>query len=131
MKYFSLQFGKFALVGGLNTVIHNLIYLSLIHLNINYVYSTIIAFSISLIFSFYLNCYFTYKIKPTLKKFILFPISYLPNLFMQLVGIVFIVEVLRISKYLSGLLSSVIAIPLTYVIMSFILKRNMGGEFSE
>lgn len=57
-----------------------------------------------------------------------FPLSYLPNLFMQLIGIIFIIEVLEVPEYLGGLLSTIIALPLTYLVMTYILNENEEGE---
>ena len=39
----------------------------------------IFGYIVSIITSFFLNCHFTFHQRPTLKKFLKFPISYIPN----------------------------------------------------
>ena len=43
----------------------------------------IFGYIISIITSFFLNCHFTFHQRPTLKKFLKFPISYIPNFIFQ------------------------------------------------
>src|SRR5699024_11810336 len=65
---------KFIIVGCINTLNYYIPYLIFTQLlNVPYLFSHITSFLISLIISFFLNCLLLYKVKPTLKKFILFP----------------------------------------------------------
>lgn len=64
---------KFVIVGGINTLNYYIVYLFLLKLlNVNYLVSHIAGFIVSFIISYYLNCYFVYKVEPTLKKFLSF-----------------------------------------------------------
>lgn len=64
---------KFIIVGGINTLDYYIVYLLFLELfKVNYMISHIIGFIVSFIISYYLNCYFVYKVKPTLKKFLSF-----------------------------------------------------------
>ena len=61
---------KFVIVGGINTLDYYLVYLILLKLlHIHYMVSHIIGFIVSFIISYYLNCYFVYRVKPTLEIF--------------------------------------------------------------
>ena len=61
---------KFVIVGGINTLNYYIVYLLLLKLlNVNYLVSHVTGFIVSFIISYYLNCYFVYKVKPTLKSF--------------------------------------------------------------
>ena len=75
---------KFVIVGGINTLDYYLVYLILLKLlHVHYMVSHIIGFIVSFIISYYLNCYFVYRVKPTLKKFLSFPLTQVVNMGMQ------------------------------------------------
>ncbi len=65
-KIFS--FLRFGIIGVINTVHYYIWYLLFLYFNIPYVISHTIAFTLSMIGSYFLNCYFTFKTKPTLKN---------------------------------------------------------------
>jgi putative flippase GtrA len=116
------KFIKFVIVGTINTINHNIIYLIGLTF-LNYMIANFIAFIISMIISFFLNCYFTFNIKPTLEKFIAFPITNIPNLFFQTVGIYIVVEVFNIPKEYGALVTAIFSIPLTFLIMKYVLEK--------
>jgi len=75
---------KFIIVGGINTFNYYVVYLILLKLlGINYLVSHVSGFVVSFIISYYLNCYFVYKVKPTWRKFIQFPLTQVVNMGMQ------------------------------------------------
>ncbi|MFW5962608.1 MAG: GtrA family protein [bacterium] len=123
------QITKFMLIGFLNTLFHNLIYWLFIFLQTHFLLANILAFTLSLILSFFLNSIFTYKITPTLKKLFIFPISILPNLFMQLIGIVYIVNIMGVSEKWGALFATIIAFPFTYLITTYIFKKEEGDGY--
>lgn len=49
----------------------------------------IFGYIVSIITSFFLNCHFTFHQRPTLKKFLKFPISYIPNFIFQYLMVFF------------------------------------------
>ncbi len=59
----------------------------------------------------------------TYQKFIKFPITYIPNIIMQMIGIALLVELFNVKKELSAFLASIIAIPFTFIVMKYILKE--------
>jgi putative flippase GtrA len=118
--YYNKEFLKFVFVGIINTVNHNIIYLISLSF-FSYLVSNIIAFFISMIISFFLNCRFTFNIKPTLKKLMIFPLSNIPNFFFQTIGIYVIVTIIGIPKEYGALIATVLALPLTFIMMRFLL----------
>lgn len=83
----------------------------------------IIGYILSMIISFFLNTHFTFKERPTFKKFIKFPISYIPNFIIQY-GIVGLLTMLGLcsqdwQKTLAYLFAAVIGIPITFITMKF------------
>ncbi len=120
-KFLSRQFIVFVAIGVMNTVNHNIFYLMFLNF-FKYFTSNAIAFVLSLIISFVLNSKFTFKVKMTLKNFLMFPISYLPNVILQMTGLVILVETFGIQKEYAAFLASLIAIPFTFLTMKYLLK---------
>jgi putative flippase GtrA len=119
------QFWRFVIVGFINTFNYYILYLFFHNLlNFNYMVSHIISFLISMIGSFYLNSYFTYKVKPTFKKFLQFPLTYVVNISVSSAAIYILVELMGMDENISPLLASVIAIPFTFIISKVILTKE-------
>jgi putative flippase GtrA len=116
------EFIKFVIIGFINTFNHNVIYLLLIYFNVYYVIANFIAFIISMIISFFLNSYITFKVKPTWQRFLLFPLSNLPTLFFQTIGIYLVIEIGGLPKEYGALVLSLLSIPFTFIIMRYIFK---------
>ncbi|MGW0288329.1 GtrA family protein [Streptomyces sp. NPDC003236] len=66
------QMARFALVGVVNTGTYYGCYLALLTA-LPYLAAHVIAFALSMTGSFLLNSYFTYRTRPTWRKFLLFP----------------------------------------------------------
>lgn len=73
--------------------------------------------------SFFLNCDYNFKVKPTLKKYITFPISGIPTFLMQTVGLSLLIEFININEKVAGFAASLIAIPFSFLIMKIIMKK--------
>lgn len=91
---------KFIIVGGINTLNYYVVYLLLLKLlHIEYMISHITGFIVAFVISYYLNCYFVYRVKPTWRKFISFPITQLVNVsFTNSLFICFV----SLAKFASG-----------------------------
>ncbi|MGH3803134.1 MAG: GtrA family protein, partial [Pseudonocardiaceae bacterium] len=68
------QILRFGLVGGVNTGTFFVLYL-LLHPHMPYFAAYTLAFVLAMVGSFFMNTYFTYRTKPTWKKFLLFPLT--------------------------------------------------------
>lgn len=118
------QLVRFIIVGGLNTLFYYILYLSFLHcFRINYLISHILAFIISMIGSFFMNSLFTYKQKPTLKKFLQFPITYVINITVTTLGTYLFVSVFNWNKDISPLIAALTAIPFTFIVSKKILTQ--------
>ncbi|WP_257346786.1 GtrA family protein [Pseudalkalibacillus decolorationis] len=124
MKVISQEFIRFIVVGIINTINYYITYL-LLHeiLEINYMVAHIIGFLISLIISFFLNSYFTFKVRPTLSKFLQFPLTQLFNIAVSSFFVYLFVEHFRIDSTIAPILSIFITVPLTFIITGKILKK--------
>ncbi|OEL04267.1 GtrA family protein [Staphylococcus casei] len=114
---------KFVIVGGINTLDYYIIYLFLLKiLGLNYLVSHISGFIVSFIISYYLNCYFVYKVTPTWRKFIQFPLTQVINMGTQTVLLYIFVQWLHVSSVVAPFVGLIITIPITFVLSKYILK---------
>lgn len=116
------RFIKFGLVGGLNTVLSQLIYMVCVHFDLLSVsLASVAGDSITMIISYLLNMKFTYHEKITLKSAVSYPIAYIP-------GIVFAslftmaANYFGIPKLWSKAITLPVTIPLNYFLVSLMVK---------
>lgn len=83
----------------------------------------IIGYMISIVTSFFLNCKITFHQRPTLKKFIRFPISYIPNFIFQYI-FVFIFTAMYWNTTLAYICAAVIGTPITFAAMRLMVFRR-------
>ncbi|MFF4185656.1 GtrA family protein [Streptomyces sp. NPDC001691] len=113
---------RFGFVGGVNTCTFYAFYWPLLHLaHLPYFVAYTIAFLLSMVGSFFLNTYFTYRTKPSWKKFLLFPLTNVTNFVVQSAGLFALVHWVGMNKTIAPLVAAVVAIPFTYVLSRKIL----------
>ncbi|WZK63800.1 flippase GtxA [Staphylococcus aureus] len=116
---------KFFIVGGINTLNYYVVYLLLLKLlHIEYMISHITGFLVAFVISYYLNCYFVYRVKPTWRKFISFPITQIVNVSLQTVLLYVFVSWLNLPAEIAPFAGLVITIPITFVLSKWILKDS-------
>src|SRR5699024_11471960 len=99
MKWFKGEFLRFVIVGVINTgTYYGLYLLGLYWLEWHYMMAHFFGFICSLIGSFFLNTYFTYKVRPTWKKFFRFPLTQVANTVSTTIIVCGRVEWLRLSS---------------------------------
>ncbi|HCV6488526.1 TPA: flippase GtxA [Staphylococcus aureus] len=116
---------KFIIVGGINTLNYYVVYLLLLKLlHIEYMISHITGFLVAFVISYYLNCYFVYRVKPTWRKFISFPITQIVNVSLQTVLLYVFVSWLNLPAEIAPFASLIITIPITFILSKWILKDS-------
>ncbi|MCW1928845.1 GtrA family protein [Bhargavaea beijingensis] len=116
------QFLRFLIVGGINTVNYYLLYLLFLHpLSFSYLISHILAFFISFIVSYFLNCYFVYRVRPTWSKLFKFPLTQIFNMSIQTFIIFLVVDFWGLSATVAPLLAVVVTVPFTYWVTKIVL----------
>lgn len=116
---------KFIIVGGINTLNYYVVYLLLLKLlHIEYMISHITGFLVAFVISYYLNCYFVYRVKPTWRKFISFPITQIVNVSLQTVLLYVFVSWLNLPAEIAPFAGLIITIPITYILSKWILKDS-------
>jgi putative flippase GtrA len=117
------QLVRFGLVGGVNTATFYGTYL-LLHRHLPYFLAFTVAFVVSLVGSFFMNTYFTYRTRPTWAKFVRFPLTNLTNYVVTSVGTVALVSGFGVSDRIAPLPAAVAAIPFTFLLSRRILTRT-------
>ncbi|WP_414043338.1 GtrA family protein [Macrococcus animalis] len=119
------RFAKFVVVGVFNTFNYYLVYLLLLKVfHLNYLTSHISGFLFSFVISYFLNCYYVYKVKPTWKKFLTFPLTQVVNMGLQTFLLYAFVEWINLSKELAPFPALIVTIPITYIMTSYILTKE-------
>ncbi|MGW3265014.1 GtrA family protein [Streptomyces sp. NPDC001056] len=108
------------MVGVLNTAVYYGLYLLFLD-RLPYLAAHILAFALSMVGSFFLNARFTYRIRPTWRKFLLFPLTNAANFLITTVGVYVIVDVLHAGSRFAPLIASAAAIPITFVVSRWIM----------
>ena len=119
------QIATFAVVGVVNTGLYYGLYLLLLT-RLPYLLAHVLAFLLSMVGSFFLNARFTYRTRPTWRKFLLFPLTNAANFAITTAGVYVIVDVLRAGSRLAPLLASAAAIPVTFVVSRWIMLPHAG-----
>ncbi|MFJ4921304.1 GtrA family protein [Streptomyces sp. NPDC088725] len=117
---------RFALVGLVNTVTYYVCYLLLLPW-LPYVVAHVVAFLLAMTGSFFLHSRFTYRTRPTLRKFLLFPLSNAANFLITTCGVYLLVDVAHLSSRYAPLIAAVLAIPVTFLVSRAIMLRPDGG----
>ncbi|MER5770344.1 GtrA family protein [Streptomyces sp. NPDC001985] len=116
------QLLRFALVGAVNTGTYYGLYLLLLT-RLPYVWAHVGAFLLSMVGSFFLTSYFTYRTRPTWRKFLLFPLTNAANFTVTTAGVYLLVDILRLDDRHAPLIASAAAIPITFVLSRTIMLR--------
>ncbi|MEE1762631.1 MULTISPECIES: GtrA family protein [unclassified Streptomyces] len=119
------QIITFALVGVVNTGTYYGLYLLFLN-GLPYLAAHILAFALSMTGSFFLNARFTYRTRPTWRKFLLFPLTNATNFVITTAGVYVIVDVLHAGNRFAPLLASAAAIPVTFLVSRTIMLRGSG-----
>ncbi len=111
---------RFGLVGVVNTGTYFASYLVL-RLVLPYLAAHVLAFVLSTIGSFFLNCWFTYRVRPTWKRFLLFPLTTATNFVLTTAGVYGLVEWIGMDERPAPLVAAAAAIPVTFLVSRTIL----------
>jgi putative flippase GtrA len=111
---------RFGLVGVLNTAVYYGLYLSLRTVT-PYLAAHLVAFGLAMIGSYFLNCHFTFRTRPALRTFLLFPLSNATNLTVSTGGLYLLVSGLDVDQRVAPLLASAAAVPCTFLVAQSVL----------
>ncbi|MCZ2859582.1 GtrA family protein [Blastococcus sp. VKM Ac-2987] len=121
---------RFAVVGVVNTGVYYGTYL-LLSLVTHYLVAHLGAILVAMVGSFLLNCYWTFRTRPTWRKLALFPLTNATNYVMTTVGVVVLVEWFAVDERLAPLLAAVAAIPVTFLLSRRLLTGRPAAATGE
>lgn len=124
------QIFRFCLVGVANTGFYYGTY-RLFLLMMPYMAAHIVAWCFAIVFSFFMNCYFTFKVRPTWKRFIVFPSTTFANFIITTIGAYILIEHLSVSNKYGPLIASLIAIPITFTLTRLVLGKTPDSTSSD
>ncbi|MEU6574673.1 GtrA family protein [Streptomyces sp. NPDC046805] len=116
----SRQIATFVVVGLINTATYYALYLLFLRWW-PYLVAHVVAYLLSMTGSFFLNARFTYRVRPTLRKFLLFPLTNAANFLITTAGVYVAVDVLHAGSRFAPLMASAVAIPVTFVVSRWIM----------
>lgn len=121
--FLSREFILFLIVGVINTF-NGTVFASIysIFLNENIVF--VLGYISSLIISYILNSFITFKEKLEVRKFIKFVISYIPNFIIQNIVVIIVFNICNYDKIIAYILAAIIGVPVTLVLMKFFVFRK-------
>ncbi|MFF2912159.1 GtrA family protein [Paenibacillus sp. NPDC057934] len=119
-KFFPLilQFIKFGIVGGINTIISLMIYYILIYVSVHYMYANVIGYFISSVGGYYLNKMWVFKTQQVKARSSItkYYIIYGSSLLINIVTMYVWVDLLNIPKILAPILTLIITIPYNFIL---------------
>jgi putative flippase GtrA len=121
---------RFSAIGVINTGTYYLLYL-LFQQVIPYLFAHMLAFVISMVGSYFLNCFITFRTRPTLRKFLLFPLSNVTNFVVTSVGLYVLVSVFHANQTVAPLVAASVAIPVTFIVAQLILADRSRSAVAE
>ncbi len=122
--FLSRSFLCFVLIGGVNTFLCTLLsYVFSLWIDPNAAFAC--GYAISLVGSYFLNSFITFKSSPAWRKFVKFCLSYVPNYLLQQIIVTIGIGAFGINKLAAYIAAAVIGVPLTFVIMKiFAFKQK-------
>jgi putative flippase GtrA len=112
---------RFVAVGAVNTVDYYLIFIALNRVTW-YLLAHAVAFGVSTCLSFLLNCYVTYRARPTWRKFGLFPLAVAMNFAVTTISLIALVQLGGMAPQAAAIIAAAIAVPFTFLLSRRILK---------
>lgn len=112
---------RYGLAGSANAAVYYGTYL-LAHPSAGYLVAHVVGLGTAMVVSFLLNCRFTFRVRPTWTRFLLYPASQVVNVLATTVGVVGLVH-LEVDERLAPLAAAVLALPASFLAARFLITR--------
>lgn len=114
---------RYGLVGFANAATYYGTYL-LAHPRAGYLVAHVVGLGTAMVVSFLLNCRFTFRVRPTWTRFLLYPASQVVNILATTVGVVGLVH-LGVDERLAPLVAAALALPVSFLAARFLITRTL------
>ncbi|MEP7161397.1 MAG: GtrA family protein [Dermatophilaceae bacterium] len=129
LRRLSGQAVRFGMVGVANTALYYACYRLFLPVA-PYLVAHVLAWCVAVVFSFFANCRFTYRVRPTWGRFVLFPLTTLAAFLVSTSGAVLLVEGAGVSERYATLIAGIVAIPVTFLLTTYVLTGAPTRERS-
>lgn len=131
-KFFNRRFLAFGVIGAMNTLISQVLYVVYVQPGIGAPLASVLADLSAMLFSYAMNMRFTYRRKMSWRTLCAFPASYAPGIVISAAIVFLVVRVGGAKEAYAKLISVPIYVPLNFLCMNFIVKRfsTEGNESS-
>ena len=113
---------RYALVGVVNAATYYMVYL-LVLAHVGYLVAHVIGLGAAMLVSFFLNCRVTFRVRPSWRRFLLYPASQAVNVVATTVGVVALVH-LGVDERLAPLVAAVLAVPVSFLAARLVLAHH-------
>jgi len=113
---------RYALVGVANAATYYVVYL-LVLAHVGYLVAHVIGLGAAMVVSFFLNCRVTFRVRPSWRRFLLYPASQAVNVVATTVGVVALVH-LGVDERLAPLAAAVLAVPVSFLAARLVLAHH-------
>lgn len=114
----------FGLVGSTAMAIHYGIYYVLLpFLPVNVSFS--LGYFISFLYNFTMTSYFTFKVKPSVGRFLRFAASHATNYLLQILLLNFFIHITGMNEKMAPVPVYAISVPVNYVLVRLAMKRKL------
>lgn len=114
--FFNIGFLEYCAIGFLNTF-NSALFSSLASLIMQENVAAVFGYICSVTIAFVLNCYLIFKKKPTLRRYMRFALSYVPNFLIYFIVTFITLNTLGLPQFWGTVLASVIGGPITFIII--------------
>ena len=122
------EFLRFILTGGTNTAVSWLLYLMLYWLGMPYTLAYSFAFAFGIVFTYYLNTRWVFKVEMSWRTFLQFPMVYVAQYVLGMGILVLLVDYLHLPAAYGPPLVTVLTMPVTFLLSRLVLKRKTQTE---
>ena len=113
---------RYALVGIVNAATYYVVYLLVLR-DVGYLTAHVIGLGAAMIVSFFLNCRVTFRVRPSWRRFLLYPASQAVNVVATTIGVVVLVG-LGVDERLAPLAAAVLAVPASFLAARLVLAHH-------
>ncbi|MDT7743305.1 MAG: hypothetical protein QOE59_2383 [Actinomycetota bacterium] len=113
---------RYALVGVVNAATYYVVYLLVLG-HVGYLVAHVIGLGAAMVVSFFLNCRVTFRVRPSWRRFLLYPASQAVNVAATTIGVVALVH-LGVDERVAPLAAAVIAVPASFLAARLVLAHH-------
>ena len=91
-----------------------------------------LAWVASMTGSFFLNCRYTFHVRPTWQRYVRFPLAGLTTFAVMTVGVTALVELFGVRPDVAAIVSALVAVPVSFLLSRLLLlgRHHEPGEVS-